>query len=349
MAARKKIAGFIVLIIFVVAAFTAWRLFGSNTNFNENKKNFYVNSGSTFEDVMKDITRQDILKNPGTFRWVSKQLGYDTKVRAGRYVIEQGTSIYGIVKMLRSGRQTAINLVINKLRTKEDFAKKIAANFECDSIDVISLLNNNDSLYKYRLDTNTAMTAVIPNTYSFMWNTPAHRIFKKLFEEHEIFWNDERKKKAAGLNLTPQQAYILASIVEEETNKDEDKGKIASVYLNRIETGMHLGADPTVKFAMRDFGLKRIYHKHLQFPSPYNTYLQSGLPPGPICTPSTKTIDAVLNSPTTSYLYFVARPDLRGYSNFSVTYDEHLRNAKAYQMALDSLIRLKDTTLQATD
>ncbi|WP_462219274.1 endolytic transglycosylase MltG, partial [Ferruginibacter sp.] len=143
------------------------------------------------------------------------------------------------------------------------------------------------------------------------------------------------------LNMTPKQVYTMASIVEEETNKEEDKGKIASVYINRIETGMKLEADPTVKFAMKDFGLKRILHKHLEYPSPYNTYRQTGLPPGPICTPSSKTIDAVLNAPQTNYIFFVAKPDFNGYSNFATTYSEHLVFAKAYQNALDSLIKAK--------
>src|SRR5262249_8399368 len=159
---------------------------------------------------------------------------------------------------------------------------------------------NNDSLAAYKLDSNTVMTAIIPNTYNIYWNTSFNKIFRKLYTEQEKFWTPERVKKAQALNLTPQQAYTLASIVEEETNKPEDKGKRASVYLNRMETGMKLGADPTVKFAMKDFGLKRIYNKHLSFPSPYNTYLYAGLPPGPICTPSVNTIDAVLNAPATS-------------------------------------------------
>lgn len=337
----KKIAVVIVLALIVTAAFATWRLFGSNTAFSENKKNFYVKTGSNFSDVMQGLTNEGILKNPGTFKWVATQLDYDKKVKAGKYVIEKGEGIYSIVKKLRSGRQTAVNLVINKLRTKQDLAKKIAAGFECDSSAFMEVLNNMDSLKNYGLDTNTVMTAIIPNTYSILWNTTPPRIFKKLFEEQEIFWNEARRKKAGGLNLTPPQAYTLASIVEEETNAEADKGKIASVYLNRLETGMKLGADPTVKFAMKDFSLKRIYFKHLQYPSPYNTYQHVGLPPGPICTPSTKTIDAVLNSPSTAYLYFVAKPDLRGLSNFAVTYAEHLRYAKEYQEALDSLILLR--------
>ena len=334
----KKTVRIIVLLLLLTSAFVGWRLFGSNTNFTESKKSFYIKTGSSFNDVMEGLTTEDILKNPGTFKMVAKQLGYDQKVKAGKYVIEKGESIYTIIRKLRSGRQTPVRLVINKLRTKEDLAKKIGSNFECDSATFLNLLNNPDSLKKYGLDTNIVMTAIIPNTYNILWNTSARGIFKKLYEAQEIFWNEERRKKATGLNLTPAQAYTLASIVEEETNKDSDKGKIASVYLNRLETGMRLAADPTVKFAMRNFGLKRIYFKHLQFQSPYNTYQNSGLPPGPICTPSSKTIDAVLNAPSTSYLFFVAKPDLNGYSNFASNYTEHMKYAKEYQRALDSLM-----------
>lgn len=322
----------------MAGAFAAWRLFGPNTNFSNNKINFYIKTGNNFNQVMDNITAEAIVKNPVTFRWVAVKLGYDKKVKAGKYVIEKGSSIYDIIKKLRSGRQTAVSLVINKLRTKEDLAKKIGSNFECDSTAFMELLNNADSLKKYELDTNTVMTAIIPNTYSFLWNTPAQTIFKKLYQQQVVFWNDERRRKAEALHLTTQQAYTLASIVEEETNKEADKGKIASVYLNRLEKGMKLGADPTVKFAMKDFGLKRIYNKYLQYPSPYNTYLHTGLPPGPVCTPSAKTIDAVLNAPGTAYLYFVAKPDLKGFSNFATTYEEHMRFAKEYQLALDSLI-----------
>jgi len=334
----KRIASIIVVVVLIVAALAAWRLLGSNTGFTENKKNFYIKTGSSFNTVMNELVEENIIKNPGTFEWAAKQLDYNSRVKAGKYVIEKGASIITIVRMLRSGKQTPVNLVINKLRTREDLAKKVAASFECDSIAFINLITNMDTLRKLGLDTNTVMTIVIPNTYTFFWNTPPYRIFKKLYEEKEKFWNDQRKAQAHGLNLTTAEVYTLASIVEEETNSAEDKGKVASVYLNRLETGMRLAADPTVKFAMKDFGLKRIYFKHLKYPSPYNTYLNAGLPPGPICTPSTKTIDAVLEAPSTSYLFFVAKPDLRGGSNFATNYQDHQRYAKAYQRALDSMI-----------
>jgi len=340
---RKRIIPIILLTLFAIAAFIAWRIFGSNTNFSENKKYFYIKTGSNFEEVIGELEQQKICKNPGTFKLIAKQIKYNQNVKAGRYLIEKGSSIYDIAKILKSGRQTAVNLVINKLRTKEDLAQKIAANFECDSVAVIDLLNNNDSLLKFGLDTNTAMTAVIPNTYSIYWNTPANRIFKKLYNEEERFWTEERKKKAAALNLSPIQVYTLASIVEEESNNSEDKGKIASVYLNRMATGMRLSADPTVIFALKDFSIKRVYRKYTEFPSPYNTYLNAGLPPGPICTPSIKTIEAVLNAPTTNYLYFVAQPNLTGYSNFAATYKEHMVFAKQYQQWLNEYLKAKDT------
>ena len=185
------------------------------------------------------------------------------------------------------------------------------------------------------------MSTVIPSSYNILWNASFTEIFKRLHDEQQQFWTTERKQKAAGLGLTEEQVYTLASIVEEETNKEEDKGKVTSVYLNRIAVGMPLGADPTIKFAMKNFELRRMYEKYLSVQSPYNTYRNKGLPPGPICTATAKTIDAVLNAPATNYLYFVAKPELNGYSNFSATYEEHLLNKKAYTDALDTIMRRK--------
>ena len=341
MAKKKRTTKIIPLFIVLILAIVAISFFTSDTNFKENKKFFYIKSTSDFNLVIDNLVAEGIIKSPVIFQWAAKIAGYENKIRPGKYEIENGSNIFSIIKKLRLGNQTAVNLVINKLRTKEDFAKKIASHFECDSAQVMAILTNEDSLKKFDLDSNIAMTAIIPNTYKILWNSSATSIFKKLYNEKEIFWNEQRKQKAVSLNLTPTEVYILASIVEEETNQETDKGKIASVYLNRLKTGMKLAADPTVKFAMKDFSLKRIYYKHLKFPSSYNTYQQAGLPPGPICTPSTKTIDAVLNSPATSYLFFVAKPDLKGFSNFSTNYKEHLHFAKIYQQALDSFMNLK--------
>jgi UPF0755 protein len=233
-----------------------------------------------------------------------------------------------------------VNLVITKLRTREDLASLIGRKFECDSASFMRYMNNTDTLKFYELDTNTFMTMVFPNTYTYFWNTTPSRIFKKMEIAAEAYWTTARLQEASNHNLNRKTAYILASIVEEETTRKDDKPKIASVYLNRITTGMRLSADPTVKFALRRFDLKRVYEKYLLVESPYNTYMNAGLPPGPICTPSMESLDAVLNAPQTKYFYFVAKPDFSGYSNFAETFPEHIKYAREYQKALDEEMRI---------
>jgi UPF0755 protein len=238
--------------------------------------------------------------------------------------------------MLKNDRQSPVNLVIIKFRTREEFAKRIGKEFESDSLQMIRFLNNNDSLGHYGLDTSTWACAIIPDTYTYFWNSTPTKIFSKLYSASQKFWTGERMQKLKDKNLTPVQAFILASIIEEETNVKEDKRNIASVYINRIAKGMPLQADPTVKFAMKDFGLKRIYEKYLAIESPYNTYRNKGLPPGPICTPSVETLEQVINAPKTDYIYFVANSDLNGGSVFTSTYEEHMKYAKLYQEALNT-------------
>lgn len=337
---KKKMVLVILLIVLLVGGYAAWQVFGPTVSAPEGKY-FYIRTGTAYSDVRQSLIDKKIISNTRFFDLLSKKLNYPSKVKAGRYQIKDGTSLLSLLRMLRSGNQSPVNLVINKLRLKEDLAQKIAANFECDSVSVMKVLNDPKTAELYNVNSNTFMTIVIPNTYSILWNSSPQKIIAKLQSEKEKFWNTERLNKAKAVNLTPEQVYSMASIVEEETNKEEDKGLIASVYMNRINTGMKLQADPTVKFAMKDFGLKRILLKHLSYNSPFNTYTNAGLPPGPICTPSVKTIDAVLNAPQTSYIYFVAKPDFNGYSNFASTYAEHLVFAKAYQDALDSLLKAK--------
>ncbi len=336
----RKYILYILFLIILFSVFVGWKLFGPTINAPE-EKYFYIRTGSNYQNVKDNLIKEHILSGTFWFDKVANFVDYHKSIKPGKYKIDEGMSLVNLVRMLRSGNQSPVNLIIIKLRTKEEFAKKIGKNFECDSAAFINFLNNNDSILKYNLDTNNVMMAVIPNTYTLTWNNTASNIFRKLFTAQEKFWTKERKAKAAAINLSKKEIYTLASIVEEETNKETDKGKIASVYINRLHSGMKLAADPTVKFAIKDFSLKRIYFKYLSYSSPYNTYKILGLPPGPICTPSIKTIDAVLNAPTTNYLFFVAKPDFSGYSNFAKGYEEHMIFAKAYQHALDSVILLK--------
>lgn len=328
----------ILVIGMLTGGYAAWQVFGPTVSVPEGKY-FYIRTGTDYHTVRRDLLEKKIVGNSFFFDQLAARFKYTGNVKPGRYQITKGMSLYRLLRMLRAGNQAPVNLVITKLRIPEDLASKLAANFEVDSVSVMNFLNNADSLAHYQLNGNTMMTAVIPNTYAILWNSSPSKIFRRLYTEKEKFWNTERRNKAAAINLQPEEVYTMASIVEEETNKDEDKGKVASVYINRINSGQKLEADPTIKFALRNFGLKRIWnsHKEAAASSPYNTYYVKGLPPGPICTPSSKTIDAVLNAPTTDYLFFVARPDWSGLSNFTASYAEHLVNAKNYQRFLDSI------------
>ncbi len=338
----KKILLVLFLILILVGAWAGWLLFGSGTSFNKKSKSLYIHTGKNNRETIINSLEDDIIAHPTAFNLVANQLDIWQKVKPGRFEIKKGQSIYSIAKMLRNNRQTPVKLVINKLRTLEDLAHIIGKNFETDSLEVISFLKNQDSLAQFNTDTNTAMTMVIPNTYNIYWNSTTGKILDRLNSEKQGFWKkNERLQKAEKMSLTPNQVYTIASIVEEETNKNDEKGNVASVYINRYEKGMPLGADPTIKFALKDFGLKRIYFKHLAVKSPYNTYKNKGLPPGPIATPSPKTIDAVLNAPKTDYLFFVAKSDFSGYHTFSRNFAEHKKYAAEYQKALNEMILRK--------
>lgn len=333
----KKIISITLLVLFLLVAMAGWKIFGPAVS-TKHGDYFYIKTGENFKGVKDSLVSQEYISGPGWFDRISKLVGFSPdKVKAGKYRISNGMSLFNLIRILKNGRQTPVNLVITKLRTKEEFARRAGNLFECDSLHIINFLNNADTLKKYGLDTSNVMSVVLPDTYTYFWNTTPEKIFKKLYDHSEKFWTEERKKKANDRGLNPIQAYTLASIIEEETNSKEDKPKIASVYLNRIKKGIPLQADPTVKFAMRNFGLKRIYEKYLLTESPYNTYRNKGLPPGPICTPSQETIDELINSPETDYLYFVAKSDLSGGSVFTSNYNEHLKYAKEYQQALNKL------------
>lgn len=333
----KKVIRLLLLLLLAAVCTAGWLFFGPATGFKGKEKYLYIpTGGATKEKVLQLLQQDSLITRPGIFSRVAGQADYWEHIKSGKYRIASGESVVNIVRMLKNGRQEPVNLIITKLRLKEDLASMIGKRFECDSASFMAYLLNRDTLAAYSLDSATVMTTVLPNTYTYFWNTTPSGIFQKLYGQYKDFWTAERKALAKERGLTPQTAYTLASIVEEETNRQSEKGTIASVYLNRIKKGMRLGADPTVKYALRDFGLKRIYEKHLAVSSPYNTYKVTGLPPGPICTPSEKTIDAVLHSPETAYIYFVAKSDFSGYHQFAVTYEEHLKYAKAYRQALDS-------------
>ncbi len=338
----KKLLSFLLLLILLLGGIAAYIFFGPATTFDDKSKSFIVEDGKTDKtSVLKTLEENAIIDNIKAFSILSSQLHAWDKLKPGKFVVKHGESLFNIARMLRSNRQVEVKLVINRLRTKQDFAKLVSKNFAADSVSILNFITNNDSLKPFRVDTNTVFTLFIPNTFSFYYGTSLNRIFNRLKEAHDNFWTDERLLKAQTQHFTPAEIYTIASIVEEETNKEEDKGKIASVYINRYHKGMALGADPTIRYALNDFTIKRVLFGHLEVASPYNTYKNRGLPPGPICTPSQSTIDAVLDAPATEYLFFVAKADFSGYSNFSNNFAEHQQYAKQYQKALTEYLERK--------
>jgi UPF0755 protein len=273
--------------------------------------------------------------NRASFEWVAEKKGYADKVKPGRYELKEGMSNNALVNLLRSGKQSPVKLVFNKIRTKALFAGIISRQIEADSTKILELLNNKKFLSEFGLKPETAICLFIPNTYEFYWNTDAKAFVRRMHTEYEKFWTKNRREKARNLELSQEQVITMASIVEEETTKKDEKAKVAGVYYNRIHKGMRLQADPTVRFAVGNFEIKRILNKHLQIDSPYNTYQHSGLPPGPICIPTISSIDAVLNLEKHKYLYFCAKADFSGYHAFAKTLQEHNQNAAKYRKALN--------------
>lgn len=326
----------LLLVLLVVSSAAAWLGVGPATHRGNSGNLLYIRTGSTYAAVEDSLKSRGFLRSTTSFRWMAKALGYPARVRPGSYRVAPGTSLFSLVRMLRAGRQEPVKLVINKLRTKGDFARLVAKNLEVDSAAFARLLTDSAYLAPYGLDTAGALGAAIPASYEFYWNTTADKTFRKIAAAHSAYWTPARKAKAKKLGLTPAQVTSMAAIVEEETNKGDEKGTIASVYLNRLRSGMKLQADPTARWAGGDFTVKRITSAQTGLAHPYNTYYVTGLPPGPICTPTRETMNAVLDAPKTAHLYFCAREDFSGYHRFAATYDEHLKNARLYQQALNA-------------
>lgn len=332
---KRKIILVLVLLLLAVGGYFGYKLFSPAVK-NPGKAWFYIQKDDNLASVKKKLADQHFIGGSG-FDLASKLLRFK-KVIPGRYMLKDGMSLYKLVRMLRSGDQPNVKVIIIKERTKEMLAGKMGYgkkfDLAFDSLQMISYLNNNDSLKKFGLDSNTVMSVIMPYTYDIKWNSTPDKLFQQFYAAYNKFWTAERKIKADSLHLTPLQVITMASIVEEETTRKQDKYNIASTYLNRLRIGMKLQADPTVKFAMKNFALKRVLGSHLQTVSPYNTYMYAGLPPGPICTPSAETIEAVLDAPKTDYLYFVASYKFDGTSIFTSDFNDHLKYARLYQQEL---------------
>ena len=295
----------------------------------------YIDEQKNYEEVVSQLKKKAGLPSEKIFRLLAERMNYPNKVKTGRYAISDGMTMPEAIRLLRSGNQTPVNLTFNNIRTAEHLAGRISQQLMMDSVALFNALNDPATAEKYGFNKYTFISMFVPNTYEVYWDTGIENLLNRMKREYEAFWNETRRNKAAEIGLTPQEVSILAAIVEEEATYANEYPIVAGLYLNRLHKGMKLEADPTVKFAVGDFSLRRILYKHLEVESPYNTYKNSGLPPGPIRIPSIRAIDATLSPQPHNYLFMCAKEDLSGRHNFAVTHAEHARNAARYQKALN--------------
>lgn len=321
--------------IAAAVAFVYFEALRPNVFFDAEKQYLYIPTGSKFEDVANLLETEHLIKDKKTFEWLARQVGYDKKVRAGRYRLKKRMNNKDLILLLRSGRQEPVKLVINGLLSKENFAGLVARNLEIDSLELLETLNSDRQMDAYGLNKATGISLIIPNTYEFYWNTNLEKFLERMYKEHQAFWNSKREQKCLSIGFTKAEVATLASIVDKETNRPSEMETIAGVYINRLNKGMKLQADPTVIFALGDPSIRRVQGYMLSYDSPYNTYMYEGLPPGPICLPSVQAIEAVLDYKKHKYLFFCAAEDFSGYHNFAETAAEHYVNARKYQAALN--------------
>ena len=303
---------------------------GNNTVF------LYIDNDDNIDSISIELSEN--CKNIGvsSLLILARHSGYNDNIHTGRYAITTTTGSLQLLRHLRNGQQSPVKLTIPSVRTTERLAEELSEKLMISKHDIMEYLTNNDSCALYGADTANVIALFIPNTYEVYWNISTARLLAKMKQEQQAFWKGNRKSKADALGMTPLEIMTLASIVDEETANNAEKPMVAGMYYNRLRQDMPLQADPTIKFALKQFDIRRIYNTMLRIKSPYNTYINTGLPPGPIRIPSVAGIDAVLNLIHHDYLYMCAKEDFSGTHNFARTYPEHLANAARYSKALNA-------------
>lgn len=332
----KKIISIIAVAGIVVATavgvYVYFKAFTPNTQFSQDEVFVYIPTDATYEQVKEVVS--PLVKDFEKFDFVATSRNYSTNVKSGKFLFKKDMSSFDMVRSLRLN--VPVNVAFNNQETLEKLVQRLSTQLEPDTLALSEAFTNEAFLQENGLSKETALTLFIPNTYEFYWNTSAKKIADKMAKEHKKFWTNERLEKAKALNMTPAQVYTLASIVHKETVKADERPRVAGAYLNRINQDMPLQADPTVIYAIKettgDFDqvIKRVGGSNLFVKSPYNTYINKGLPPGPIAMPDISAIDAVLNAEKHDYIYFCADPSRPGYHAFETTYEAHMINAKKY-------------------
>ena len=306
------------------------------SNFAAQKTTYiYIYNDKDFEHLCRQLEDSANCLNINSFKEVAKVLKYPSAMRTGRYAVQPGTNNYDLLKILRNGQQEPVRITFNNIRLKEDLTVRLSEQLMITNQDISALLNDASYCESLGFTTVTIKTMFLPNTYEVYWNISAERLMERMKREYDTFWTEDRLDQARRIGLSPVEVSILASIVEEESAMSDEYSIIAGLYINRLHRGIRLQADPTVKYALGDFAIQRLLTRHTEIDSPYNTYLYSGLPPGPLRIPSMIGLESVLNYRKHNYLYMCAKEDFSGRHNFAVTLSEHNRNAERYRAELN--------------
>ena len=315
----------------VFAALTYQAIFGKNIVLPDTGYTLELSPNTNLEQLSTQLYEEGILLNKNKLELTAKLMKYGSNIRTGRFQLTDINSNVELIRFLRTGSQATTKLVLNNVRTLEDLSGRIASFIIADSLEVLEVLTGPETMETFGTNLENVMSYFIPNTYEIYWSETPQDIVSRMQKEHQKFWaTNDRLEAAKTIGLSPEEVYTLASIVEKETNQDQEKSKMAGALLNRLKINMALQADPTAIFATRDFSAKRVLNKHTQFDSPYNTYMYPGLPPGPIAMASISSIDAVLKPTEHQYLYYCAKGDGSGLHNFATNLTGHNRNSRIY-------------------
>ncbi len=332
---KRLILFLLISILGISFSFYAFQIiYTPNILVEKDDRLFLVEQEDTFKDIQKELHEGNYVQDLVSFSFLARITGYDDQIKPGRYVLRRNMTNLQALRILRSGKQEPVRITFNNVRLISELAEKITRNLDMSPEEFEVSLIQFAMTNKEGFNKDNVMAIFIPNTYEVYFNVAPDALIKRMHNEYENFWNEERREKAKNTELTPIEVSILASIVQAETIKEEEAPLVASLYINRLKKGMPLQADPTLKFALGDFTIKRILNVHKEIDSPYNTYTHAGLTPGPINLPEIWALEAVLNYRNTDYYYMCAKEDFSGYHNFTNDYQEHMNNAKRYQRAL---------------
>ena len=334
---KKKIL--IPLIVFstllsTTSVYTYQMLFSPNFLINHPDKMIIIDDDTDFKELTNQLIEDTLLNDVISFSFLSKLMKYSENIKEGAYKIKMNMSNYDLISMLRAGDQTPINITFSYSRKINDLAQKISEKLKISEKDLMDFITKN-SQSNYGFDNQNIIGMFLPDTYEVYWDITPKNLLDRMKSEYDKFWNSERITKLERVNLSKNEVITLASIVASETNKIDEADRIAGVYINRLRKNMLLQADPTLIYAANDFSIRRVLNKHKKIKSPYNTYMNKGLPPGPIRLSPKKYIDAVLNFENHRFIFFCAKDDFSGYHEFAITLSEHNKNARKFQRALN--------------